>query len=739
MQLLHDTRLLSLLGPAGIGKTRLALRLASMVRRQFPDGVWWVQLAPVTDGELLPAVIAGVLGIREAGPGETLAVLDAALSAQQMLLVLDNSEHLVDPVAVVVDHLLRGCPRLTVLTTSRERIGLVGESVWRVPPLAVPDRNQRYEPHELERVEAVALFVDRARRVDPRFSIHRANAKQVAELVSRLDGLPLAVELAAAWMEALSPGELAQELDDRYRILVGRRVVSERHAGLWAAIESGYDRLDQAAQSLFCQLGVFAGGWNLGAMTSVCRLESGAAVEGLGRLVDHSLVEVVPTTEGPTRYRLLEVLRRFALERLEMTGRLDATTRRFVDHVVSMAERASPSLDGSEGPRWVAMLDADLDNIRAVFATAGEWAVEPRLRLAVDLVPYWLWRGLVDEGRGHLREVVAAVSAPSPAAVGALNGLSWLSWAQGDLSMAARRARGAFRAARHSSDRRGAANALLRLAQAQFDAARPATAGLTTKRAREIATDVGDARLTAECDLQLGQVALVEGQLAEAEELVSESVRLLTVTGPVHRLANARVTLGRLYLQQGRTTAAEEALLKSLAVAREFAMVRPSVPILESLAAVAADRGDHGRAARLAGAAAGLLERGGARPPSTAPMRTAVVARWQPALRAPGAEKALAEGRRMEPQQAIAYALREPAPADTRPQRAREPVHQVLTRRQVVVARLVSQGLSNREIAKRLVISERTAEGHVEQIFNRLGFNSRAQIAAWVVRHDAQA
>jgi non-specific serine/threonine protein kinase len=735
--LMRDTRLLSLLGPAGVGKTRLALRLAAAVRRQFPDGVWLVQLAPVTDGELLPAVIAGVLEISEARAGETLAVVASALSSRDLLLVLDNCEHLVDPVAVVLERLLRSCPRLTVLATSRERIGLVGELVWRVPPLAIPDRDRSYTPDELEQLDAVALFVDRSRRVSARFRVTPANVADLADLVRRLDGLPLAVELAAAWMETLSPGELARELDQRYQVLMARRVVSERHIGLWAAIESGYERLDPAARDLFAQLGVFAGGWNLGAMTSVCRLESGAALELLGRLVDHSFVTVVPRTEGATRYRLLEVLRQYALARLEESGRRDETRRRFASHVVALAETASPSLTGREGPRWLTSLDADLDNLRAVFAIDAAWAPDLQLRLAAALVPYWHFRGLFNEGRGHLRAVVAALDTASPAAVSALNGLSWLSWAQGELPLAAHRARAAFRTARRIGDRAGAAYALLRLAQARFDSARPAAAGRATERAREIAVELRDQRLVAECVLQLGQVAMVEGRLEEADRLLRESVDLLAQTGRVDRQAVALLVLGRLHLRQGHLDAAEAALLQSLTELREFGLVRHSVPILESLAAVAAARGQNVRAARLAGAGAGLLERIGARPPRTAPMRSELVARWEPALRAPGGDRAHAEGRRMELGSAVAFALGEAAPAAPAPGRPPEPARPALTNRQLAVARLVAQGLTNKEIAARLVISERTAEGHVEQIFNRLSFNSRAQIAAWVVRHDA--
>jgi predicted ATPase len=202
-RLVHGTRLVSLLGPAGIGKTRLAIRLASMLGRRFPDGAWLVQLAPVANGDLVPAVIAGVLGIAEGRPGETLAVLDAALSSREMLLVLDNCEHLADRAAAVIEHLLRTCPGLTVLVTSRERLGVFGEAAWRVPPLDVPRTDRSYAPDELERVEAVALFADRARRANARFAVTAANRADIVELVCRLDGLPLAVELAAGWMETL--------------------------------------------------------------------------------------------------------------------------------------------------------------------------------------------------------------------------------------------------------------------------------------------------------------------------------------------------------------------------------------------------------------------------------------------------------------------------------------------------------------------------------------------------------
>jgi predicted ATPase/DNA-binding CsgD family transcriptional regulator len=735
--LVQEERLIALLGPAGIGKTRLALRLAAGVRREFRDGVWLVQLAPITDGDLLVAIIAGVLGITGVRAGEPLDALEAALSSRHLLLVLDNCEHLVERVAPLVDRLLRGCSQISVVATSRERLGVMGELTWRVPPLAMPDAGGAHA-QDLERVESVSLFLERARRANPQFAVTDTNAGQVVELVRSLDGLPLALELAAGWMGTLSPGELVGELDDRFRILVAReRAVDSRHSSLWAAIDSSYERLDADSRKLFRQLGVFAGGWNLGSLSAVCEMESGPAVELLGRLVDHSMVTVVAMPEGPTRYQLLETLRGHALARLAESGEQADLQRRFARHITGLAEQAASRLGSREGPRWLAVLDAELDNLRAVFSAQPPEPARDRLRLAVALIPYWHFRGLFTEARRNLRDVLAAVEAPLPDTAAALGGLSWLAWSQGDLASAARHARLAFRSARLIGDRRGQAYALLRLAQARYDGGRSAAAAAVTRRAAEIADELKDDRLVAEAVLQLAQVALAEGRADDAEPRLRESVRLMALTGQVDREAVALLVLGRCCLQQGRLAEAESALRRSLTALRDFALPRHSVPMLESLAAVAAERGELARACRLAGAADGLLERMGARPPTTAPMRSTLVARWRAALATPEGERAFAEGRNLQLGQAIAFALGEEG-APEPPSPAPDAVKQALTRRQLEVARLVARGHSNREIAGRLFISERTVEGHIEQICNKLGFNSRVQVAGWIIREGGE-
>ena len=732
-RLIQQRRLCSLVGPAGIGKTRLALQLAERMRRHFRDGVWLVELATVADGQLLPSAIVSALELAEEGRASPIAAIEAAMMMRHMVLVLDNCEHLIDQTAPLVARLLNVCSALTVLATTRERLGVPGELVWRVPALSLPHRGQTYPPEDLAKVSAVTLFLDRSQQRNPNFSIDPANAGDVAELMHRLEGLPLAIELAAGWTAALSPAELLDRLGSHFALLVSReRVVSPRHSSLWAAIDSSYEGLEPSEKLLFRQLGAFAGGWTLDSMAAVGELEPATAVNLLARLVDRSLVTVLAATGGATRYRLAEALRDYALAHLKAAGEDVTVQQRFTEHFVNMAESAVAGITGPQGPDWLDVLDADYGNLRAVFDIEAAASSELSLRLAAALVPYWHFRGLHSEGRLHITNAIGTVSGPSQTLVSALNGLSRLCWAQGDLNAASRNGRHAFRVAREIGDREGRALALLRLAQASFDAGRRRHARGWTERAGRIATDLSDERIAAASCLQLGQLSLVEGRLNEAVTLVRRSIDLFRHTKQVDQEAIASLVLGRVLLQQGRHDEAEATLLGSLALLRPFAVPRLSVPILESLAAVAAVRGDDLRAARLAGAAAALLDRIGARPPATAPMRTAIVARWQASLSAPGAERAWRAGKAMGLGEAIAYALGDDAPRPTVPRETPS----TLTPRQLEIARLVAQGLTNKEIASRLFISERTAEGHVDQICNKLGFNSRVQVAAWLIRRE---
>lgn len=736
-RLLHGHRLLSLLGPAGIGKTRLALQLAEDARRRFKDGVGLVELATLTDGELLESAIVRSLGLGEDVDRDAMSVIESAVASGHVLLVLDNCEHVVEHVARLLGRLLRTSSGLTVLATSRDRLGVPGEVAWRVPPLSVPGPENGHAPERLAEADGVVLFVDRARRVNPEFAVTADNARDVSELVRRLEGLPLAIELAAGWTATLSPSELVGRLGDRFQLLVAReRVVTPRHSSLRAAIDSSYEVLAVPEQEMFRRLGVFAGGWNLDSMAAVCDVEPAAALDLLGRLIDRSLVTVLPSVGAESRYRLLESLREYALGRLRAAGEDAAMQQRFADYFMELVEFAVPRISGREAPAWLHVLDAEYDNISTLLWQESRLDPERKLRVAAAMAPYWHFRGLLSEARRYLSEAVSSAPMMTPVLAHAWSALSRMSWAQGELSIAARQGRQAFRIARRIGDRRGTAYALLRLAQASFDAGRTGYARGWAENALPIVNELPANELRAACLLQLGQIALVEGRLTEAEPLIGESVELFHGLGIVDQEAIASGSLGRLYLRQGRHEDAELALTRCLSLLRPLALPKHTVAILESLAAVAAARGDALRAARLAGAAAGILDRIGARPPATAPMRQLLAAEWEAALAAPGADRAWADGRSMDLDRAMAYVLGEPE-ADTAAPVASPRTTSPLTRRQLEVARLAVQGLTNKEIATRLFISQRTAEGHIEQIMNKLGFSSRIQIAAWLHEQDS--
>jgi predicted ATPase len=324
-RLLGRTRLLTLTGPGGVGKTRLALAAARELQRDavFADGLWLVGLAPLADAALVPQEAAAALGVREEAERPILGTLREAVHTRRLLLMLDNCEHLVEACADLADALLRGCPLLTILATSREPLNIAGETVWPVPPLSIPSQPESPQPERLLEYEAIRLFVERAQAANPAFALTDMNASAVAEICTRLDGLPLAIELAVARVRLLGADQIAARLADRFRLLTsGTRTASARHQTIRALVDWSYDLLPDQERTVFCRLGVFAGDWSLIAAEAVCGgdgIEPSSVLELLGHLVDKSLVTVQPPAPGTgreVRYRLLETLRHYALERL---------------------------------------------------------------------------------------------------------------------------------------------------------------------------------------------------------------------------------------------------------------------------------------------------------------------------------------------------------------------------------------------------------------------------------------
>ena len=732
----RDNRLVTLLGPVGIGKTRLALRLAEELSGEFPDGAWLVELAGVSDAEVVIETIASVMGAMARQRGDPLASLCDAVRNRRALIVVDNCEQVLDQLAPVLARLLRSSPHLRVIATSRTPIRIGGERQYPVPPLAQQRPGSRYAPEDLGRMDAVALFVSRARLRRPGFAVDESNGQDVVRLVRFLDGLPLALELAAGWAATLSPAELLRHITGRMQDLVEHeRAGNPRHASLWAAIDSSFLALAPACRALLVQLAVFSGGWNVEAMQAVCDPETDAPMVVLRDLVDHSLVTMQASPGGPTRFRMLQVIRRYAMQRLREAGQDEAVERRFAAHFARLAATAASALTTRAGPGWLQVLDVELDNLRAVLALDR---VDPdlRLRVATALVPYWHFRGLLAEGRLRLDAALAGDPAPALAVAG-LNGLARLSWSQGELGHAARVGRRAFRTARLAGDRAGEAWALVWIAKAGYESGRVRWACCLAERACQLGDELADERLIAACVLQLGEVAAVEGRLDDADALLGRAIQLYTRTEQVDQEAIALLLQGRLRLQQGRLDEAEAAFIRSLSTLRDFRLPRHTAPLVESLAAVFAGRGDRVRAARLAGAGAGLLQRMGARPPATAPGRNQVLSRLGP-LQTVEARRAFEEGRTMELDEVIADALGDPAPPPVADEGAVD-LAMPLSPRELEVAGLVAQGLTNQEIGRRLFISQRTVEGHVSGACNKFGFNNRVELAAEIIRRGLGA
>ena len=399
-ELLARSRLLTLTGPGGCGKTRLALAVAARCLDTVRDGVWFVDLAALTDPRLVPDAVAAVLDIQLPPHHRTQTALVAQLAARELLLVLDNCEHLVESCAALVADVLARCPRVAVLATSREPLQTYGERTWRVPSLGLPDVRRLPPPAELARIASVQLFVERAAEVVPRFQLDLDNAAAVAQICFRLDGMPLALELAAARVRMLAPRQIAERLDDALTLLArGSRHTVTRQQTLLATLQWSHQLLDPEERLLFRRLAVFAGGFSLAAVEEVCArdIDPGAVLDLLGRLVDKSLV-LVERHGDEARYRLLEAIRQYARERLREAGELAETESRHRGFFLALAESHDPELTTSISDETSLQLEVDHDNLRAALRSALEADPETALRLAVALRRFWVERATSPRG-----------------------------------------------------------------------------------------------------------------------------------------------------------------------------------------------------------------------------------------------------------------------------------------------------------------------------------------------------
>jgi len=412
--LLSDTHMLTLIGPGGTGKTRLSVRSARDVMNEYPDGVWLIDLAPVLDPDLVPRTTAVTIGLREEPQRPVIDMLCDYLSTKKMLIILDNCEHLVDACAQMSERILRIATNVRILASSREALGVAGEVTYRVPSLRLPDKDHLPSLEALNQYEAVKLFIDRATAALPSFTVINENAPSLAQICHRLDGIPLAIELAAAKIRVLSLDQIAKRLDDRFRLLTGgRRTALERHQTLRATVDWSYNLLPPEEGILFNRLSVFVGGWTLEAAESVCADESSPGVIGgedvlnlLEQLINKSLV-ITEEEFRESRYRMLETMRQYASEKLVESRESDTFHGRHLSYFMELAETAEPHLRRAEQLEWFSLLDTELENLRA----ALDWSLDtpsslPGLRLAGALGPYWEVRENFIEGINWLESLL---------------------------------------------------------------------------------------------------------------------------------------------------------------------------------------------------------------------------------------------------------------------------------------------------------------------------------------------
>jgi predicted ATPase/class 3 adenylate cyclase len=552
----EEVRLLTLTGTGGTGKTRLALQVGGAVLDEFERGVFFVSLGSITDASLIPSAIAGTLKVKEA-PGESLVeTLSSYLRDKQMLLVLDNFEHLLEG-APVVSELLAACPQLKVLVTSRAVLHLGGEYDYPVPPLSVPDPKHLPDVQTLSQYDAVALFIQRAQAAKPDFAVTNDNAPAVAEICHRLDGLPLAIELAAARIRLLPPQALLARLSSRLRLLTrGARDAPSRRQTLRGTIDWSYGLLDEGEQTLFAQLSVFQGGCTLEAVEAVCNAEGELdLLEGMASLVDQSLLRQQGDDEP--RFAMLETIREYATERLKASDAVDAVRHHHATYYLELAEEGQRHFEGRDQSLWLERLEAEHDNLRVALA----WALERRepesaLRGAVAVSSFCLFQGHLTEGRRWVETALAAKNIDPRGRAEALNLLARIAKFQGDYQRSTQ----------------------------------------LMEESLHLAREVGDTRGVAQALSGLGSMASYRGSTAEAEELWMESLRLFRQVADRRGLALVLFSLGNHAMQVGHYDEAEGPIQESLALYRDMGNAFYTAYALQSLGALERERGQHDRA-----------------------------------------------------------------------------------------------------------------------------------------------
>ncbi len=831
-----DVRLLTLIGTAGVGKTRLAIAVAHDLTSDFTDGVCFVSLAAITDPDFVLPTIAQALGLREASARPLLVDLQEAIGDRSLLLLLDNFEHVLAAAPRLAD-LFAACSRVRMLVTSRAPLRLHGEHEFSVSPLALPDRTQLSERVEvLAQYAACTLFVQRAQAIKLHFHMTEANVRAIAEVCIRLDGLPLALELAAARIRLLSPQALLARLERRLDVLTGGRNLPARQQTLRATIAWSYHLLATQEQRLFRWLTVFAGGCTLSAVEAIAQaagLDASIILEGVSTLLENHLLRQVEQPNGEPRLLLLETIREYGLECLESCGELEAARGAYVAYYMALAEAAEPQLRGAEESRWVTQLEGEQENLRAALSflleqarvqsgtQEGEIQLERALRLCVALSRFWHDRGYGREGLSFLMQALSErASVGAALRARALYEAVYMADIYARHMPLERLAEESLALYQELGDPVGIARSLYQQGSVARIRSQFALAHARLEEAAADFQELGDRWRQGQCYTEWARVATEQGQYEQASTLLSESLLLYQELGDQQRVAWVRYLLARLLfvwqqdqalaqqlaeqsltyfreqdsifysaaplgllglilLEHGELVTARPLLEESLAIDKKIGeetedvqrsnglarllalqgdvlaarhLYQESLTLLfkfnvykeqvaaalEGLATLSAGQGEPRQAARFWGAAEALREAIGAPMyPVYRASYTQAITRVRAKLGEQAFRTAWARGRGMTPEQTLAtLEPRTPQAPPTPQSTARQPsspTPALLTKRELEVLRLLTQGLTNPQIAERLVVSLPTVNTHVASIFNKLGVNSRSAATRYAV------
>lgn len=727
---LARARLVNLVGPGGVGKSRLAVRAATDLARRFRAGAWLVELAEVRDPVLVANVVGEALDLRDQAGKEPRETLLSHLRDKQLLLVLDNCEHLLAATAPLVTDLLAASPELRVLATSREPLGIPGEQVVPVPPLPLPEEPGARLDH-VRQNDAVALFTERAAAASGRFELTASNQETVVALCRQLDGLPLAIELAAVRTRTLSAAEILERLRDRFGLLAGGgSTTGSRHQTLETTIDWSYDLLTTREQTLLSRLGVFAGRLTLDDAEAVCtseELPAARMLEVLSSLIDKSLV-MREDFRGRSCYRLHETMRAYADARLLRSDPERAWPERCLDHYVTVCSKFA------EGARsrlleWIPWVELEIDNLRGVLRQClAKGEVSRGLDVAVSLHLYWITRGTA-EGIRWVDELLAAGQPSEGRRWRTYHLRGWLSLVQGDPEAARPWILKALTAARATNDPRQLSEALSTASILHSTAGDPGSARRFLDEAEKITRPLGDGAERIDLLEARAVLAFFVSDLDTARAASGEGAALSRAAGDLYHLESMLRNLGVVAMVTGDAGASKPFLLEALTIARQVDHRVAQFYLLAALSWHAATGSEGRLAARLLGAAEAIGTSAGAAiigphvPFVSGARDSAVAMLGEPAFAAEHQA-----GARLPREAALRLALGESEQREDHVDAAEGP----LARREVEVARLISEGLSNRQIAARLFISEATVATHVRHILNKLGVDSRAQVARWV-------